>query len=164
MTTFNSALHYLWTQLPNSRRAGLTSSLIALVTRSIDSLGAFLLLPKSIHTLICNSGDWSLHGATRNLCLLEVKNTHNKHAKTGHKHKDTSKHTSVITRLFDPNNKNDISCFSQCKSAVQPKRFERFSLSFTLGLKVMVITRWGNSIRRSHPVLATHWTLFSIPK
>lgn len=66
--------------------AGLTSSLVALVTRSIKSLRTFLLLPKTVHPLIRSSGGWTLQGATYNLCLLVCENTHtnktDKHAST----------------------------------------------------------------------------------
>lgn len=53
-------------------RAGLTSSFVAFVTRSINALGTFLLLPKTVHPLIRDGGDRALHGAAGNLRLLLV--------------------------------------------------------------------------------------------
>lgn len=57
-------------QWENNRWAELTSSLVALVARPVNSLRTFLLLPEPVRPLICNCGDWTLHGARRNLCLL----------------------------------------------------------------------------------------------
>lgn len=50
-------------------KAAQTSSFVAFVTGPINSLRAFLLLPKAVNPLVCDGGDRTLHGATRNLCL-----------------------------------------------------------------------------------------------
>lgn len=50
-------------------KAAQTSSFVAFVTGSINSLRTFLLLPKAVDPLISDCGDRTLHGATGNLCL-----------------------------------------------------------------------------------------------
>lgn len=73
------SLHVFWQrvtaltiQQENLNDVELTSSFVAFVTRAIDSLRAFLLLPKTIGPLICHRGDGPFHGAAWNLCLLVV--------------------------------------------------------------------------------------------
>lgn len=89
-----------------NRWAGLTSSLIAFVTGSINSLRTFLLLPKTINPLIRNGGDWTLHGATRNLRLFFLMWKHqqakiDRHESTTYIHKENIKDTVITFRLFN---------------------------------------------------------------
>lgn len=89
-----------------NRWAGLTSSFIAFVTGSINSLRTFLLLPKTINPLIRNGGDWTLHGATRNLRLFFLMWKHqqakiDRHESTTYIHKENIKDTVITFRLFN---------------------------------------------------------------